>query len=189
MGGKLGVGEEDIFWNSLVSLREKAMAPHSSTLAWKIPWTEEPGRLQSMGSLGVGQDWVTSLSLSLSCIGGENGNPLQCSCLENPRDRGAWWAAVYGVAQSRTWLKRFSSMHTMMYSLGHRPPLFYIPVYCYLLSCVRLFAWTHQAPLSVEFSGQEYWSGLPCPPLGDLPTQRSNWVSYVSCIGRRVLYH
>ena len=42
---------------------EKAMAPHSSTLAWKIPWTEEPGRLQSMGSLGVGHDWVTLLSL------------------------------------------------------------------------------------------------------------------------------
>ena len=42
---------------------EKAMAPHSSTLAWKIPWREEPGRLQSMGSLRVGHDWVTSLSL------------------------------------------------------------------------------------------------------------------------------
>ena len=42
---------------------EKAMAPHSSTLAWKIPWMEEPGRLQSMGSLRVGPDWATSLSL------------------------------------------------------------------------------------------------------------------------------
>ena len=42
---------------------EKAMAPHSSTLAWKIPWAEEPGRLQSMGSLRVGHDWATSLSL------------------------------------------------------------------------------------------------------------------------------
>ena len=42
---------------------------------------------------------------SLSCIGEGNGNPLQCSCLENPRDGGAWWAAVYGVAQSRTRLK------------------------------------------------------------------------------------
>ena len=42
---------------------EKAMAPHSSTLAWKIPWTEEPGRLQSLGSLRVGHDWATSLSL------------------------------------------------------------------------------------------------------------------------------
>ena len=46
---------------------------------------------------------------SLSCIGEGNGNPLQCSCLENPRDGGAWWAAVYGVAQSRTWLKWLSS--------------------------------------------------------------------------------
>ena len=45
----------------------------------------------------------------LSCIGEGNGNPLQCSCLENPRDGGAWWAAVYGVAQSRTRLKRLSS--------------------------------------------------------------------------------
>ena len=49
---------------------------------------------------------------SLSCIGEGNGNPLQCSCLENPGDRGAWWAAVYGVAQSWTRLKWFSSsMH------------------------------------------------------------------------------
>ena len=46
---------------------------------------------------------------SLSCIREGNGNPLQCSCLENPRDRGAWWAAVYGVAQSQTWLKQLSS--------------------------------------------------------------------------------
>ena len=85
------------------------MAPHSSTLAWKIPWMEEPGRLQSMGSLGVGHDWVTSLHFSLSCTGEGNGNPLQCSCLENPRDKGAWRAAVCGVAQSRTQLKRLSS--------------------------------------------------------------------------------
>ena len=46
---------------------------------------------------------------SLLCVGEGNGNPLQCSCLENPRDGGAWWAAVYGVAQSRTRLKRLSS--------------------------------------------------------------------------------
>ena len=80
---------------------EKAMAPHSSTLAWKIPQTEEPGGLQSMGSL---RDTTERLHFhfSLSCIGEGNGNPLQCSCLENPRDGGAWWAAVYGVAQTRT---------------------------------------------------------------------------------------
>ena len=46
---------------------------------------------------------------SLSCMGEGNGNPLQCSCQENPRDGGAWWAAVYGITQSRTQLKRFSS--------------------------------------------------------------------------------
>ena len=133
------------------------MAPHSSTLAWKIPWMEEPGRVQSTGSRRVGHDGATSLSLftfmhwkrqwhptpvllpgkshgqrslvgcspwgreesdmterlhfhfSLSCIGEGNGNPLQRSCLENPRDRAAWWAAVYGVAQSWTQLKRLSS--------------------------------------------------------------------------------
>ena len=50
-------------WPALHTSMEKAMAPHSSTLAWKIPWTEEPGGLQSMGSLGVGHDWATSLSL------------------------------------------------------------------------------------------------------------------------------
>ena len=76
----------------------------------KSPWTEEPGRLQSMGSPRVGHDWATSLYFSLSRIGEGNGNPLQCSCLENPRDRGAWWAAVYRVAQSRTLLKRHSSI-------------------------------------------------------------------------------
>ena len=86
---------------------EQAMAPHSSTLAWKLPWTEGPGRLKSMGSRRVGHDWATSLSLS--CIGEGNGNPLQRSCLENPREEGAWWAAVYGVAQSQTWLKWLSS--------------------------------------------------------------------------------
>ena len=87
------------------------MATHSSTLAWRIPWLEKPGRLQSMGSLGVGHDFTFTFTFHfpLSCIEEGNGNPLQCSCLENPRDGGALWAAVYGVAQSRTRLKRLSS--------------------------------------------------------------------------------
>ena len=85
------------------------MAPHSSVLAWKIPWMEEPGGPQSMGSLRVGQDSGLCFHFSLSCIGEGNGNPLQRSCLENPRDGGALWAAVYGVAQSRTRLKQLSS--------------------------------------------------------------------------------
>ena len=85
------------------------MAPHSSTLAWKIPWMEEPGRLQSMGSLESDMTERLNVHFSLSCTGEGNGSPLQCSCLENPRDGGPWWAAVYGVAQSQTRLKQLSS--------------------------------------------------------------------------------
>ena len=90
--------------------QKKAMAPHSSTLAWKIPWTEEPGGLLSMGSLESDTTERLHFHFSLSCIGEGNGNPLQCSCLENPRDGEAWWAAIYGVAQSRTQLKRLSNL-------------------------------------------------------------------------------
>ena len=86
------------------------MAPHSSTLAWQIPWREEPGGLAVHGvaksRTGTEQLYF---HFSLSCIGEGNGNPLQCSCLENPRDGRVWWAAIYGVAQSRTRLNRLSS--------------------------------------------------------------------------------
>ena len=85
------------------------MATHSSTLAWKVPWTEQPGGLQSMGLLRVGMTERLHFRSSLSCIGEGNGTPLQYSCLKNPRDGGAWWASVYGVAQSRTRLRRLSS--------------------------------------------------------------------------------
>ena len=88
---------------------EWEMAIHSSTFVWKIPWTEEPGRLQSMGSLESDTTERLHFHFSLSCTGEGNGNALQCSCLENPRDGGAWWAAVYGVTQSWTRLKRLSS--------------------------------------------------------------------------------
>ena len=67
------------------------MAPQSSTLAWKIPWMEVPGRLDTTERL--------HFHFSLSCIGEGNGNPLHCSCLENPMDRAAWWATVPGVAK------------------------------------------------------------------------------------------
>ena len=85
------------------------MAPHFSTVPWKIlvgcsPW----GRTEA--------DTTERLHFhfSLSCTGEGNGNPLQCSCLENPRDGGAWWAAVYGVAQSQTQLKRLSSIYVSL---------------------------------------------------------------------------
>ena len=69
------------------------------------------GRRSLVGCSRWGSDMTKQLHFhfSLSCLGEGNGNPLQCSCLENPGDGGAWWAAVYGVAQSRTWLKRLSS--------------------------------------------------------------------------------
>ena len=84
---------------------EKAMAPHSSTLAWKIPWTEEPGRLQSMGSLRVGHDWATSLSLFTFMHWRRKWQPTPVFLPGESQGRGAWWATVYGVAQSRTRLK------------------------------------------------------------------------------------
>ena len=93
------------------------MAPHSSTFAWKIPWTEDSGRLQSTGSLELDTTERLHFHFLLSCTGEGNGNPLQYSCLENPRDGGTWWAAVYGLAQSRTQLKRLSSSSNVVSSL------------------------------------------------------------------------
>ena len=68
---------------------EKEMAPHSSTLAWKIPWMEEPGRLCPQGRQESDTTKRLLFHFSLSCIGEGNDNPLQCSCLENPKDGGA----------------------------------------------------------------------------------------------------
>ena len=103
---------------------EKAMAAHSSTLAWKIPWTEEPGGLQSMESRRIRQDWATPLLLFVFMHWRRKWQPLQYSCPENPRDAGAWWAAVYRVAQSQTWLKQLSSSSTIVlnpYSILESP--------------------------------------------------------------------
>ena len=82
-----------------------------------------PGKSHGQRSLVVCSPWGRKESdtterlhfhFSLSCIREGNGNALQCSCLENPRDGGAWWAAIYGVAQSRTRLKRLSSSSSML---------------------------------------------------------------------------
>ena len=83
---------------------EKEMGTHSSILAWKIPWTEEPGGLQSLGS--PESDTIYRLHSLHTLITGEgNGYPLQYSCLENPMDRGTWRAMVHGVTESWTQLK------------------------------------------------------------------------------------
>ena len=76
--------------------------------------------------------WATSLSLP--CIGEGNGNPLQCSCLENPRDGGAWWAAICGVAQSRTRLKRLSSSSSrIIINMFHNWYIFYMMYLLYFI--------------------------------------------------------
>ena len=80
---------------------EKTMAPHSSTLGWKIPWTEEPGRLQSMGSWRVGHDWVTSLSLFTFMHWRRKWQPTPVFLRGESQGRGAWRAAVHGVTMSR----------------------------------------------------------------------------------------
>ena len=69
---------------------------------------------------------------SFSCIGEGNGNPLQCSCLENPRDRGAWWAAIYGVTQSRTRLKWLSSNTIQVFEWLHIKKMELVPLYRYM---------------------------------------------------------
>ena len=136
------------------------------------------------------------MSFYLASIG--NGNPLQCPCLENPRDGGAWWAAVYGVAESRKRLKRLSSSSSSVENYLCFSLIFFLMFQKtgYLLLChftgVRLFAtlWAVacQAPLSMGFSSQEYWSVLPCPPPGEFsrPRDRTH-IFYVSCTGRLVL--
>ena len=91
-------------------------------IQWRRRWHPTPvllpGKSHGRRSLVGCSPWGSEESdtterlhfhFSLSCIGEGNGNPLQCSCLENPKDGGIWWASVYGVAQSRTHLKRFSS--------------------------------------------------------------------------------
>ena len=98
------------------------------------------------------QKRLSDLHFSLSCIGEGNGNPLQCSCLENPRVRGASWAAVYTVAQSRTQLKRLSSSSSILWKTLERAVRFKISELgnCYLHALI-----THLTYLNLlHFS---YW--------------------------------
>ena len=84
------------------------MVPQSSVPAWRIPGTGEPGGLQSMRSRRVGHDRSDLAAAAAYCIREGNGTPLQYSCLENPMDGGAWWAAVHGIARSQTGLSDFT---------------------------------------------------------------------------------
>ena len=118
------------------------MAPHSSTLAWKIHGRR---RLVSCSPWGCKESDTTErrhFHFSFSCTGEGNSNPLQCSCLENPRDEGAWWAAVYGVAQSWTQLKRLilaSSLLALLHPVRHS-----------ILNCGILYLETTEQYVSVH---------------------------------------
>ena len=92
---------------------EKALAPHSSTLAWKLPWVEEPGRLQSMGSLRVGYDWAASLSLFTFMHWRRKWRPTPVFLPGESQGRQSLVGCVYGVTQSLTWLKRLSRWDRM----------------------------------------------------------------------------
>ena len=164
------------------------MATHSSTLAQKIPWTEELGRLQSMGSLRVDTTEQLHFHFSLSCIGEENGTPLQCSCLENPRDGGAWWAAVYGIAQSWTGLKRKQQQQSFLAALGLH---YYVQAFSscsewgllFLLHGMGCSLWWL---LLLQSTGSRHM-GLVVPRhMGSFQTRDQ---THVLCIGRQILNH
>ena len=102
---------------------------------------------------------------SLSCLGEGNGNPLQCSCLENPRDGGAWWAAVYAVAPSRPWLKRLSSSNKPLFQ-QNLPELvkdafwkwFTVHVYCEVILGTLCCRWLLPYSLTIAVL---FWHSSP----------------------------
>ena len=170
---------------------EKEMATHSSSLAWKIPWTEKRGRLQSMELQRVGHAWATSLCFHFPWPVSSLLSPLSPECLHIP------WIPAHTMF-SRPLLYSPSGKHPFLYlksppdCLGLQLPLssVLLPTFClfhhglghelYVHSCVlsrfshvwrfaTLWTVALQAPLSMRFSRQEYWSGLPCPPPGDFP--------------------
>ena len=130
---------------------EKAVAPHSSTLARGILWMEEPGGLQSMGSLRVGHDWVISLSLFTFMHWRRKWQPTPVFLPGESQGWGSLWAAVCGVTQSQIWLKWLSSSSSVprmkvkvkvLVAQSH-------PTLCNLCTV------DHQVPLPMRFSGQK----------------------------------
>ena len=118
----MGFPDSSVGKESACSAGDQGSIPGFGKIPWRRGWQPTPvflpGESHGQRSLEGCSSWGRTESdtterlhfpFSLSYIGEGNGNPLQCSCLEHPRDGGAWWAAVYGVAQSRTRLKRLSS--------------------------------------------------------------------------------
>ena len=116
------------WWRICLQCGRPRLKPWVGKIPWRRAWQPTPvflpGESRGQRSLVGYSPWVLNESDTTerlhfhflpSCIGEGNGNALQCSCLENPRDGGAWWAAVYGVAQSQTRLKRLSSSSSTSY--------------------------------------------------------------------------
>ena len=120
---------------------------------------------------------------SLSCIGEGNGNPLQCSCLENPRDGGAWWAAIYGVAQSRTQLKRLSSSsssclwYVIMGALAKNPVTFLYP-YTLRVYTLKLWCFGHLIGTTNSLERTLMWERLKAG--GEEGWQRMKWLDGIT---------
>ena len=104
------------------------MAPHSSILAWKIPWMEEPGGLQSMGSLRAGHDWAISLSLFTFMHWRRKWQPTPVFLPGESQGQGSLVGCVYGVAQSRTQLKWLSSSSRQLWGSPGGSAVSLIPV-------------------------------------------------------------
>ena len=152
------------------------MAPHSSTLAWKIPWMEEPGGLQSMGSLRVGQDGVTSLSFFTFLHWRRKWQPNPVFLPGESQGRGAWWAAVYGVAQSRTRLKRLSSSSSSSMS----NTIVWFPQICPISECniplnCKLISRKFSLDSSALFFSLNLVGALMKPSLSDSKLQKESW--------------
>ena len=132
------------------------MATHSSTLAWKIPWAEEPCRLQSMGSRRIGHDWATSLSLFTSMHWRRKWQPTPVFL---PGESQGWWSLVschlWG-AQSRTWLKQLSNS-SRHYTIPHSIIHLLSPNFCSLFQRLDTFYWlTFNSALNSSFSKNNF---------------------------------
>ena len=127
------------------------------------------------------------------------GNPLQCSCLENPMDRGAWWAAVYGVAQSRTRLKQLSSSSSSRDILHKTLPTGIAYIRTSIMTTIKILfterSWSSLLIITVRVSNLWLCVGCVCAwrtisySRGSSPPRDKSCVSCISCIGRQILYH